>query len=80
MTLLSQLSEKPVRISEQSKMKENTVLRVADTFCALAKLGDSVPLPNASQRYKLRMFTMKESSFPSCDLLRECKHGSLADK
>lgn len=61
-------------------MKENTVLRVADTFCALAKLGDSVPLPNASQRYKLRMFTMKESSFPSCDLLRECKHGSLADK
>ncbi len=44
---------------------------------------DSLSLQNASQglyNAKIRMFTMKESSFASYDLLRECKHDSLADK
>lgn len=83
--LQSQLSQKrALKVSKQSNQTENTDLSEDDEFSLLwLNLWDSLSLQNASQGLhgaKLRMFTMKESSFASYDLLRERKHDSLADK
>lgn len=54
-----------------------------EVSCAPAKLlwlSVSSKCLTEPQDVKLRMFTMKESSFASYDLRRECKHDSWADK
>lgn len=80
MMLLQNPKVHAVSISKQSSFTENTSLMVGDRLCAHAKLAWlHLSLPNISQCYKVRRFIMKESSFPSCDFLGECKQDSLAD-